>query len=81
MVISLDGTCKKCGADIHLTFDADESSTREISLFAHCSICGNRGEYGDTERIYQIIDTLDTTSKRIAFANINNITLHNYDLN
>lgn len=73
MVFTFDGTCSKCGDTIHFVIDIN--NPQEIPYFAKCTSCGSTATSADCERIYHIMDTLESFEQRNSLGAISRITV------
>lgn len=74
MVFIFDGVCKSCGKKVHFALDSDHKN--EIAYAAKCHFCQNESSETDCERLYHLMDTLETLEARNGFAKINGITIN-----
>ena len=58
MNILFDGKCKLCKRP--MSFVLNLNSPNEISFAARCPHCGNGIDSGDKERIYHLMDSLES---------------------
>ncbi len=65
------GVCKMCGTNVQ--FCISPYALEELEIVMQCPHCGASASFQDCEKMYHLIDTLQTTIERNSFVEIKSI--------